>query len=162
MRNGLRMSELVEIAEGRRRRDPETPRSVRFCTSCGELAEGAGRLRVCPGCGMGVLLTAAPDALPGPRAPFVLVDRDLLITAVSSVGERVFGSDAAGRPLPSVVSARGGSGEISRQVARAASGLSGTARLEVSVAGRRGTFEARISPCGPPRAALLAVSRAGA
>ena len=155
------MAELVEIAEGRRRHR-DIPRTVRFCTSCGEIADGVGRLRVCPGCGMGVLLSAAPDALPGARAPFVLVDRDLRVTAVSSAGERIFGSDAPGRPLASLVSARGGSGEISRQVARAASGLSGTARLAVTVAGRRGAFEARISPCGPPRAALVAVARAGA
>ena len=153
------MAELVEIAERRRRPGPDAPRSVRFCTSCGEAGEGPPDRRVCASCGMGVLVTAAADALPSGRAAFVLVDRDQTITAVSAVAERIFGADAPGRPLSSLLSARDGNGEMARQVARAANGLSGTARLEVSVVGRRGAFEARIAPCGPPRAALVALAR---
>jgi PAS domain-containing protein len=160
MRNGLRMAELVEIAERRRRGQP--PRAVRFCSSCGEVAENGTQRRVCPSCGLGVLLSASPDALPKASGGFAVVDRDLRVTAVSAAGVRILGEDATGRLLPSLVSARDGNGELSRQVARAASGLSGTARLEVSVAGRRGRFEARISPCGPPRAALVALERPSA
>ena len=160
MRIGLRMAELVEISERRRRRQPR--RAVRFCSSCGEVIENAGRRRVCPACGLGVLLTATPDALPKPPGGFVVVDRDLRVTAVSAAGARLLGDDATGCSLPALVSAREGDGELSRQVARAANGLSGTAQLDVSITGRRGRFRARISPCGPPRAALVALERPSA
>jgi hypothetical protein len=156
------MADLVEIFERRRRGQPHPPQAVHFCSNCGEVAEKAGRRRVCPACGMGVLLTAPADALPKRSAAFVVVDRDLRVTAVSAAGERIFGEDAAGRRLPGLISARDGTGELSRQIARAASGLSGTARLDVHVSGRRGRFEARISPCGPPRAALVAIERRSA
>jgi PAS domain-containing protein len=150
------MSDLADIAERRRRRHP---RSVLFCSSCGDLVERSAQLRVCPGCGMGVLLSTAPEALPARGAAFVVVDRDLRVTAVSGAGERLFGSDPSGRLLPSLISVRGADAELVRQVARAASGLSGTEKLTVRIAGKRGAFEARISPCGPPRAALVAVTR---
>ena len=151
------MTELAQIGSGRRGRD--TTHAVRFCSACGELFEERARDRVCPACGMGVLLSSHGDALPGPRAPFLVVSADLDVTAVSVAGERLLG-EATGRPLPALVSCRDGDGELARQVARAASGLSGTARLEVTVAGRRGGFEARVAPCGPPRAALVALARA--
>ena len=159
MGSGLRVSDLVEIAERRRARQPQEQRSVLFCSSCGEVVERAGQRRVCADCGMGVLLRTAAGALPSPRAAFLVVDRDLRVSAVSSAGERVFGDHAQGRTLESLLRARRGNSELSRHVARAANGLNGTARLEVSVMGRRGPFEARISPCGPPRAALVAVER---
>jgi hypothetical protein len=159
MASGLRVSDLVEIAERRRRRHPQGQRSVLFCSSCGDVVKRAGQRRVCPECGMGVLLRTAPEALPGPRAAFLVVDRHLRVTAVSLAGERVFGERAPGRAVASLLQARRGNSELGRHVARAASGLNGTARLEVSVTGRRGMFEARISPCGPPRAALVAVAR---
>jgi hypothetical protein len=156
------MADLVEIAERRRRAQAQPSRAVRFCSSCGEVIENAGRRRVCPGCGLGVLLNASADALPEPPGGFVVVDRDLQVTAVSAAGARLLGDDATGRSLPALVSAREGNGELSRQVARAANGLSGTAQLEVSISGRRGRFRARISPCGPPRAALVALERPSA
>jgi hypothetical protein len=152
------MSDLAHIAERRGRR-AQAPRSVLFCSSCGDFLDRAGRRRVCPECGMGVLLSAAPEALPARRAAFAVVDGDLRVTAVSAAGERLFESDALGRSLASLVSARGRDAELARQVARAASGVSGTTRLRVRIAGRRGVFEARVSPCGPPRAALVALER---
>jgi hypothetical protein len=152
------MSELAHIAERRRQR-AQASRTVLFCSSCGDLVERAGRRRVCPGCGMGVLLSTVSEALPGRQAAFAIVDGDLRVTAVSERGERLFGSDALGRSLATLVSAGGRDAELARQVARAASGLSGTTRLGIRIAGRRGAFEARISPCGPPRAALVAVER---
>jgi hypothetical protein len=153
------MPELVQIGVegGTRQRRAASP-SIQFCSNCGELFAEALEERVCPECGLGVVLSSAAEALPGRAAAFLLVDRDFGVRAVSVAGERLVG-DATGQPLSSLI--KGPNGELSRQVARAASGMSGTARIGVNVLGRRGPFEARVSPCGPPRAALVVLSRVG-
>jgi PAS fold len=133
--------------------------TLEFCSSCGEVSERPGGRRVCPACGLGVLLRCPADALPAGAATLLVVDRDLRVSAASAKAERLLGRRAAGSHVPELVSGRLGNGELTRQLARAANGLSGTATLEVSVNGKRGSFEARVSPCGPPRAALLVLSR---
>jgi hypothetical protein len=106
-----------------------------------------------------VLLSCAADALPGEAASFLVVDRDLRVSAASARAERLLGGRGCGLRVQDLVSGRPGNGELMRQLARAAGGLPGTATLAVSVSGRRGGFEARVSPCGPPRAALLVLAR---
>ena len=136
-----------------------SPPTVEFCSACGALSERPGGRRVCPACGLGVLLSCAADALPGEAASFLVVDRDLRVSAASARAERLLGGRGCGLRVQDLVSGRPGNGELIRQLARAAGGLPGTATLAVSVSGRRGGFEARVSPCGPPRAALLVLAR---
>jgi PAS fold len=132
---------------------------VEFCSRCGRMSDRPAGRRVCQACGLGVLLSCPADALPGGAAAFLVVDSDLRVSAASAKAERLLGERASGSHVPELIAGRLGNGELTRQLARAANGLSGTATLEVSVSGRRGSFEARVSPCGPPRAALLVLSR---
>jgi hypothetical protein len=133
--------------------------TVEFCSSCGGVSKRPAGRRVCPACGLGVLLSCPANALPGEAAAFLVVDSDLRVSAASAAAERLLGEGVPGSYVPELVSGRLGNAELMRQLARAASGLSGTATVAVSVSGRRGGFDARVSPCGPPRAALLVLAR---
>lgn len=143
---------------------------IRFCTRCGTiLTEYEGRDRpfgfdrVCDRCGMGVILTAPPAALPGPGAPFLIVTRGGVISAVSEPAEALVGEETVllGMPIASVLASAEGDEQLAYQIARAAG-----ARREVSEAtvtlsgpgrrpGARERLTARIASCSRPRAALL-------
>jgi hypothetical protein len=148
----------------------ERPRPIRFCSRCGHPSDepaGRGRPasleRVCRQCGMGLMLTCSRDALPGPAAAFMIVTFELAVSAVSEAGEKIFGPERAlvGASVLDQLTSPMGDDLLARQLAHAAQRASDPlvlpVRLRAERAGRIGTLAARISTCGPPRAALLTV-----
>jgi PAS domain-containing protein len=127
---------------------------VGFCSYCGQL-EG-GNQRVCPHCGLGVILQTDSSALRYPGSPFVIVRSDGRISAVSEAAERLLGKQEAliGRPLMSLITGQG----LARLVAMAGYGHGGPYELDVErIGGVR--LHTTITTCGPPRAALLVFGR---
>jgi PAS domain-containing protein len=137
-----------------------------FCGHCGHRTpEGvapAPDARVCEECGFGLLLETQADLAPDPQGAFLVVDSRLRIHGVSGAAERLLGlteTEAAGRPvaellvapdaeagrpngLPSLIAEVAGGGEATHTYVR-----------PWNTFGIR--LRARISPCGPPRAALV-------
>lgn len=164
------MSALIRIDHswaGLERRDRW--KRVRFCARCGQPGEEhAGpdlpfsRTRVCRECGMGMLLNCEREALPGARTPFAVVTSELRVSAVSSAGEMIFGpeADVVGAGLLDLLSSPLGTDTLARTVGQAA--LRRREPTELPVRSVRhvsgiGTMAARVSTCGPPRAALITV-----
>jgi len=146
--------------------------TVRFCSRCGGPDDPlAGRpelrRRVCERCGMGVMLTAAGDALPGAGAAFMVVTAELAVSAVSRSGDKVFGEEGelTGSHLLALVTSPFGDDQLEHLVRRAAQSRADTVALPVRLvpddAPPVGTLSARIASCGPPHAALLAVEPSG-
>jgi len=144
--------------------------TVRFCSRCGEPAgnppRGDGPLtlsRVCETCGMGMLLSCLREALPGAGAAFLIATVDLRVSAVSEPAESLFGAEGAllGRPVTEIVTSPMGDDALARSVARAA--LRNREPVVLPVRGAAAApvvatmLAARISTCGPPRAALVTV-----
>lgn len=141
---------------------------IRFCSRCGQPGEEPAlhdepffRTRVCRECGMGTLLNCEREALPGVGTSFVVVTADLCVSAVSEAGEMVFGpeAEAVGVRLLDLISSPLGDQTLARTVAQAALRRREPAVLPVrstDVPGI-GTMTARVSTCGPPRAALIMV-----
>jgi PAS domain-containing protein len=144
---------------------------VRFCSRCGTVRDERERAgdhrpaeRVCPACGMGVLLVASRDALPSDGMSFVIATDDLRISAVSEAAERIFGMpepDLIGNNLLRVMTSPGHEDELALRVSRAANGARAVRMIPVRLLlGDRpafGRLEARIASCGPPRGALVAL-----
>jgi hypothetical protein len=136
-----------------------------FCTHCASLFDEPGaRRRVCPRCGLGVVLTCSSATLDAPGAAFLVVTADLRVSAGSKQAEDLFSAHDGifGRPLLSLVTSPAGIGELARLVHAAASGTMAPATLPVeSAAARLDDLElqARIGGCGSPPAALIVVER---
>jgi ribosomal protein S27AE len=143
---------------------------IRFCSRCGEPAEEPARTgerfpreRVCPRCGMGMMLACSRDAMPGTAAAFLVVTFDLRVSAVSTAGERIFGREQTlvGKPLLDVITSPLGDDQLARHAGQAAQPacepMVMPVRLASAEADRVGTLAARIATCGPPRAALITV-----
>lgn len=142
----------------------------RFCSRCGEPAvdppAGEAPLfeqRVCGACGMGVLLRCGPAALPGAGTSFLIFTRTLEVAAVSETAEVIFGREEKllGQGLLDLLTSPVGDRKFARAVGQAAlrvhEPLTMPARLVGEKADAVGTMACRISTCGPPRAALVAV-----
>jgi hypothetical protein len=142
----------------------------RFCSRCGEpaVAPPAGEPlpfepRVCGTCGMGVLLRCNADALPGTGTAFVIVTQSLEIGAVSEGAETIFGPEEklVRQKLLDLLTSPIGDRKLARTVSRAAIRPHETVTIPARLTGERadaiGTMACRISTCGPPRAALVAV-----
>jgi hypothetical protein len=149
----------------------DPPAKKRFCSRCGEPAMDppagaeppALEQRVCGICGMGVLLRCNPDALPGAGTAFLITNHALQIAAVSEAAEAIFGSEEqlTGIDLMDLLSSTVGDRRLAKTVSRAALRVHEAVTVPVRLAGEKaeeiGTMAARISTCGPPRAALVAV-----
>jgi hypothetical protein len=146
--------------------------TIRFCSRCGGpddplSGRAEARRRVCDRCGMGVMLTAAGDALPGSGAAFMVVTAELAVSAVSRSGDKVFGEEGelSGSHLLAIITCPLGDGQLEQHVRRAAQARCETVSLPVRLmaedAPRVGTLSARIASCGPPQAALVAVEPSG-
>ena len=149
----------------------EPPAKKRFCSRCGEPAMDppAGseqpllEQRVCGICGMGVLLRCNPDALPGAGSAFLIANHALEIAAVSEAAEPIFAPEEqlTGANLLDLLSSTIGDRRLAKTVSRAAlrvhDAVTVPARLKGDKADAIGTMACRISTCGPPRAALVAV-----
>jgi hypothetical protein len=149
----------------------EPTNKKRFCSRCGEPAVDppvgdpppAYEQRVCGVCGMGVLLRCAADALPGAKASFVIASRSLEIAAVSEAAEAIFGPEekVLGGTLLDLLTSPIGDRKLARAVSQAALRVHEPLTMPARLVGERaesvGTMACRISTCGTPRAALVAV-----
>ncbi len=113
---------------------------------------------------MGMMLWCSRDALPGDAAAFLICTHELIVSAVSQAGERVFGKEdkLVGAHLLDHVTSPMGDDQLALHAELAAQrqveALVMPLRLVSSAkAGRHGTLAARIATCGPPRAALVTV-----
>jgi hypothetical protein len=148
----------------------EKERPIRFCSRCGHPSEDppgrAGRFlryRICRRCEMGLMLSCSREALPGTAAAFAIVTFELLVSAVSEEGEKIFGAEPSllGRPALEVVTSPMGDEYLARHLAHASQRESQPVVLPVRLVGagarKVGTLAARIATCGPPRGALVTV-----
>lgn len=151
--------------------EPERAERVRFCSRCGDLADSQGgdrpgRARVCASCGMGVYLECTRDALGSLGTFFLVITEDLRVGAVSEGAEGIFGEEASlvGVSLTDLLTSPLGADKLARTVRRAAVGVRERVAVPVEPASEDargfGPLEARVSPCGPPRAALVAIEPA--
>jgi hypothetical protein len=116
---------------------------------------------------MGVLLSCTREALPGARAAFVVATAELKVNAVSVGAEEIFGreQDVIGAHLLDLVT----SPMSDQQFAKVVTGAAVRSREPVvmpvkglgDTSGRVGMLAARVSTCGPPRAALVTVEPSG-
>jgi hypothetical protein len=141
--------------------DPQP--TVPFCSHCGTQPERDTGSRVCDSCGLGLILHAASDAAPGPGAAFVVLDASLSVCAVSQAAESLLAAretDAVNRHVtellvPADAEAQEGQ-NLAVAVTWAARGDEGTRAVNLRPANTFGVrLRARISSCGPPRAALI-------
>lgn len=149
----------------------DPPAKKRFCSRCGEPAmePPAGselpllEHRVCGICGMGILLRCNPDALPGAGSAFLIADHKLEIAAVSEAAEPIFAPEEklTGTSLMDLLTSTIGNRKLAKTVSRAALRVHDAVTVPTRLTGPKadeiGTMACRISTCGPPRAALIAV-----
>jgi hypothetical protein len=144
--------------------DPTTSEAVRFCSRCGVIAHQAAG-RVCDRCEAGVLLTCRREALPGES--FLICNYELEVTAVSEAGEAIFGDQEKllGTRLLDLATCPLGDEQLARHAAlaaqRAREPVVVPMRLRSEEGEALGMLAARVTTCGPPRAALLAVQPTG-
>jgi hypothetical protein len=118
---------------------------------------------VCGACGLGLILEARADVAPKAGDAFLVLDRALAVCAVSDAAERLLAArepDVVNRHVTELLmpaDAEERSGEsLSVAVAWAARGEGGVRSTMVRPANTFGIrLTARITGCGPPRAALL-------
>ena len=138
-----------------------------FCGHCAAPAPNGApppTARVCPSCGLGLLLEAREDAVPGLRNAFLVVDSTLLVQAMSREAQGLLGVTeelAINRPVvellvPADAEAQG-RGSFAGVIAQAAEGEDAEpARAYVRPWNTFGVrMRAKIATCGPPRAALI-------
>ena len=142
---------------------------TRFCTHCAALfdaptgaASTPNRGRVCPDCGLGVVLTCSAATLTTPGAAFLVVTADLRVSAGSQAAEDMFSipDGTYGRPLMSLLTSPVGVGEMARLVVRAANGAFAPATILVEAAASNvpgSELAARVGGCGNPPAALVVI-----
>ena len=147
---------------------PQRLERIRFCSRCATTTAEPephplpyGFDRVCGRCGMGVMLSAARRALPDSGAAFLVVTREGSISAVSESAEALVGDEAGllGMPVTTAVTSPTGDAHLVRSLARAACGDRDVVEIAVSSAAKAGPLGARVTSCGPPRAALLVLER---
>jgi hypothetical protein len=120
---------------------------------------------VCDRCESGVLLTCRHEALPGDA--FLICTYELEVSAVSEAGEGVFGEQEGlvGSQLLDLATCPLGDDQLARHVALAAARPREPVVVPLRLLSERGdelgTLAARITTCGPPRAALVAVEPTG-
>jgi hypothetical protein len=122
--------------------------------------------RVCPSCGLGLLLEARADVLPSPQEAFLVVDAALAVQALSSRAQRLLDvseEQAINRPVGELLVAAdaedGARRELSGAIIDAATGTDEPTHVYVRPWNTFGVrMRARVGVCGPPRAALLVLA----
>lgn len=145
---------------------------VWFCSHCGarpELSEPpASDARVCTRCGLGLLLEAAAHTAPQAGDPFLVLDHSLAVCAVSRSAEELLDTTetaavnrhVAELLVPADSEAQAGA-NLAAAVTAATRGQEPRA-VFVRPANLFGVrLRARIVPCGPAAAALVAFDRPG-
>ncbi len=141
-----------------------------FCGHCAAPPPGneppAPVARVCRACGLGLLLEAREDHVPSDRDAFLVVDASLLIQGLSRRAEQlltIVEDLAVNRPVAELLVAAEAESRGPSVAAAIAEALGDGGGLAVHAFVRPwNTFgvrmRARITPCGPPRAALLVLT----
>jgi hypothetical protein len=145
-----------------------------FCGYCGRRpSEAAARTeassRVCPDCGLGLLLTADAALAPAPADAFLVVDAALIVRALSKGAEKLLGlaeTDVVDQPLENVLVAADSSDDARSRLHAVLSGAArgpltagdpATAVVQPSRAfGVR--WAARVGRCEPGHAALVVLA----
>jgi hypothetical protein len=142
---------------------------VRFCGHCGmPPADGSSEAltRVCARCELGLMMSAPPAAAPSPDDPFLLVDGQLSVCAVSRHAEDLLlipETQAVNRHitdllLPADIELAGPESLVNL-IVHAARGVGETHDVVLRPAHEFGIrFWARVGPCGPPQAALIVLA----
>jgi PAS domain-containing protein len=138
-----------------------------FCGHCAAPSPSgapAPTARVCTSCGLGLLLEAREDAVPSAKDAFLVVDSSMSIQAMSREAQSLLGVNeeaAIDRPVaellvPADTESQGRTG-FAASITQAAGGDDpDSARSFVRPWNTFGVrLRARISTCGPPRAALV-------
>jgi hypothetical protein len=138
-----------------------------FCSYCGRPpgAGDRGGSRVCGRCHLGMVLRAPAGEAPKIRDPFLIVDEDLIVRAISQRAEIALGVrepeyvDAALDLLLQPASGIADPLDLALLVrlAVAASPIPDKFELRAADPARPG-FCARVTTCGPPPAALLVLA----
>src|SRR3954452_11084886 len=146
----MRLANMVPVPAGGA--GPANDERIRFCTNCGTLfdpeppdSKHPHRERVCPVCGLGVLLSTGREMLSEDGQAFLVVTSDLTVSAASEAATLLFGLDSleiVGRPLLSLLDTPIRGSELARRVARAAAGAGDISLLRVQVSGA--TYEVRV------------------
>jgi PAS domain-containing protein len=148
--------------------DPAAASWLWFCGHCAAPSPTGSAppptARVCPSCGLGLLLETREDAVPSAKDAFLVVDSQLSVQAMSREAQSllgVFEEAAINRPVaellvPADAEAQGRTG-FAAGIAQAAAGDDpDTSRTFVRPWNTFGVrLRARIATCGPPRAALV-------
>jgi exopolysaccharide biosynthesis polyprenyl glycosylphosphotransferase len=154
--------------------DPQVPevQTHWFCGYCATSAVGGTpppMSRVCTQCGAGLLLEAPSDVAPGADEPFLVVDGRLTVQAVSRRAEEMLGvkeTEVTDHPITELIT------DADVELNDQASFVTALTSAAQSDEDRWSTFvrpreafgiriRARISHCGPPRAALLVLETPG-
>lgn len=144
----------------------EVAPSVSFCSHCGARPATDPRgpaARVCGSCELGLMLQCSADDAPAPDGAFLVLDGTLAVCAVSAAAERLLAAhetEAVNRHVTELIvpadAEAQGRANLAEAVTWAARGDEETHRVVVRPANTFGVrLSARITSCGPPRAALL-------
>lgn len=144
---------------------------VWFCGHCAVQAPGskppAPTARVCTSCGLGLFIETRIDAMPQPRDAFLVVDRMLLVQALSMEGERLLDISeemAVNQPISQLVVPADAEARGASAFAAAVADVMGDDDPVQTYVRPWNTFgvrmRAQIAACGPPRAALVVLDTA--
>jgi hypothetical protein len=149
--------------------EPNAHDSTWFCGHCGERFDASSPNpipRVCPTCELGLLLQTDAGAAPGPDDAFLIVDSSLSVQAVSARAETQLGvseQHAINRHVMELLIAgdtEASASSLAVAITRAAGGDASEGRFGVRPSHTFGVrMLARITACGPPRAALLVLDQ---
>jgi hypothetical protein len=138
-----------------------------FCGHCAAPAPGdqppAPAARVCRSCGLGLLLETREDAAPDPADAFLIVDGSMRVHGLSRHAEQMLGvreDTVVNRPLTELlVPADAEAGHRTALAAAVADAVANDTEPLHAFVRPANTFgvrvRARITACGPPRAALV-------
>jgi PAS domain-containing protein len=158
------VSALTRIEPAFQPDEPSGSGSRLFCSRCGAVSPQATR-RVCDRCEEGILLSCKREALPGDA--FVVCTYELVMTAISDAGEQIFGKQETvlGARLLDLATCPLGDDQLARHTALAAQRPREPVVLPLRLRSERGDslgmLAARVTTCGPPRAALVSVEQTG-
>jgi hypothetical protein len=151
---------------------PHSSRGAKpFCGHCGRAPRDdvpSALSRVCPRCGLGLILRAPAEVVPTASDPFLVVDTSLAVCALSRHAELLLGvseTDAVNRHVTQfLVPAEPEAPTPHNLVALLAWAARGHAEPRSVVVRPTGTFGvrywARVGSCGPPPAALVVLASA--
>jgi hypothetical protein len=137
--------------------------TIIFCSHCGARPQSDGESRVCPSCGMGLLLVAGAETAPPDGGAFLVIDSSMSICAVSAAAEQLLATretDAVNSHLTQLIVPADAEAQGAANLAVAVTwAVRGDQRARKVFVRPTNTFgvriTARIATCGPPQAALV-------